>query len=33
YVVRKGEQHGIATPVNSTLYQQIKTLEQSWSKA
>ncbi len=33
YVVRKGEQHGIATPVNSELYQQIKTLEQSWSKA
>lgn len=33
YVVRKGEQHGIATPVNSKLYQQIKTLEQSWSKA
>ncbi|CSC22416.1 2-dehydropantoate 2-reductase [Vibrio cholerae] len=33
YVVRKGEQHGIATPVNSALYQQIKTLEQSWSKA
>ncbi|MCD6677267.1 2-dehydropantoate 2-reductase [Vibrio cholerae] len=33
YVVLKGEQHGIATPVNSTLYQQIKTLEQSWSKA
>ncbi|PAR33078.1 2-dehydropantoate 2-reductase [Vibrio metoecus] len=33
YVVRKGEQHGIATPVNNQLYQQIKTLEQSWSKA
>ncbi|MFO4670010.1 2-dehydropantoate 2-reductase [Vibrio cholerae] len=33
YVVRKGEQHGIATPVNRALYQQIKTLEQSWSKA
>ncbi|EOX1586590.1 2-dehydropantoate 2-reductase [Vibrio cholerae] len=33
YVVRKGEQHGIATPANSQLYHQIKTLEQSWSKA
>ncbi|EGR4138226.1 2-dehydropantoate 2-reductase [Vibrio cholerae] len=33
YVVRKGEQHGVATPVNSELYQQIKTLEQSWRKA
>ncbi|WP_217541855.1 2-dehydropantoate 2-reductase [Vibrio cholerae] len=33
YVVRKGELHEIATPVNSALYQQIKTLEQSWSKA
>ncbi|KDO13190.1 2-dehydropantoate 2-reductase [Vibrio metoecus] len=33
YVVRKGEQHGIATSVNNQLYQQIKTLEQSWSKA
>ncbi|MFO4722375.1 2-dehydropantoate 2-reductase [Vibrio cholerae] len=33
YVVHKGEQHGIATPVNNQLYQQIKALEQSWSKA
>ncbi|MFT1808577.1 ketopantoate reductase C-terminal domain-containing protein, partial [Vibrio cholerae] len=31
YVVRKGEQHGLATPVNSALYQQNKTLEQRWS--
>ncbi|MEF3021533.1 2-dehydropantoate 2-reductase [Vibrio mimicus] len=33
YVVRKGEQHGIATPTNNQLYHQIKTLEQSWRKA
>ncbi|MEF2522543.1 2-dehydropantoate 2-reductase [Vibrio mimicus] len=33
YVVRKGEQHDIATPANSLLYHQIKTLEQSWRKA
>lgn len=33
YVVRKGLQHQIATPANSQLYHQIKTLEQSWRKA